>query len=84
MPTARTQKKARESREQSMLSDIENLDIMLGGNNLEREESESSNLGKRPENPRYDTLMNQHNQSHSNSREAEIRSYAQNGDSVRE
>ena len=32
-----------------MLSDIENLDIMLGGNHFQREESEDSNLAKRPE-----------------------------------
>ena len=38
MPTTRKQKKARKSREQDMLSDIENLDIMLGGNSLDREE----------------------------------------------
>ena len=44
MPTTRKQKKAGKSREQEMLSYIENLDIMLGGNSLEREESESSNL----------------------------------------
>ena len=67
-----------------MLSDIENLDIMLVGNNIEREESESSNLGRRLESPSYTALINQNVQLHSNSREAEIRSYAQNGHSVRE
>ena len=35
MPTARKQKKARKSREVELLSDIKNLDIMLGGNHLE-------------------------------------------------
>ena len=84
MPTSRKQKKARKSREQEMLSDIENLDIMLGGNNLEREESESSNFGRKPESPSYNVLLNQNVQSHSNSREAEIRSYTQNGYSMRE
>ena len=39
MPTSRKQKTARKSREQDMLSDIENLDIMLGGKSLDREES---------------------------------------------
>ena len=34
-----------------MLSGIENLDIMLGGNSLDREESISSNLGRRAESP---------------------------------
>ena len=57
---------------------------MLGGNNLEREESESSNSGRRPELPSYNALINQNVQSHSNSREAEIRSFAQNGHSLRE
>ena len=37
MPTTRKQKKARKSREADMLSDIKNLDIMLGGNKLEGE-----------------------------------------------
>ena len=59
MPTTRKQKKARKSREAEMLSNIENLDIMLSGNPLEREESEESNFGRMPENPSYDTLMNQ-------------------------
>ena len=41
MPTIRKQKsKARKSREADILSDIENLDIVLGGNRVEREESE--------------------------------------------
>ena len=48
MPTTRKQKKARKSREAEMLSNIENLDIMLSGNHLEREESENSNFGRRP------------------------------------
>ena len=59
MPTTRKQKKARKSREVNMLSDIENLDVMLGGNHLKRDESEISNHGRRPESPRYDTLLNQ-------------------------
>ena len=42
MPTTRNQKKARKSRGFEMLSDIENLDIMLGENHFngtERDES---------------------------------------------
>ena len=40
MPTIRKQKnRARKSREADMLSDIENLDIMLGSNHFERDES---------------------------------------------
>ena len=52
MPTTRKQKKARKSREAEMLSDIENLDIMLGGNHFdrnERSESVNSNQAGRPE-----------------------------------
>ena len=51
MPNTRKQKKARISRETNMLSDIENLDIKLGGNNLERKESESCNFWRRPDSP---------------------------------
>ena len=45
MPTTRKQKKARIFRETDMLSDNENLDIMLGENHSKRDESESSNPG---------------------------------------
>ena len=38
-----TESEARKSREADMLSDNKNLDIMLGSNQLEREESEFSN-----------------------------------------
>ena len=50
MPTTRKQKKARKSRGLEMLSDIENLDIMLGenhSNTREREGSLNSNLPRR-------------------------------------
>ena len=41
MPTTRKQEsKARKSRETDMLSDTENMDIMLGSNHFEREENE--------------------------------------------
>ena len=67
-----------------MLSDIENLDVMLGGNHSGRDESEMSNHGRRPERPSYDNfLLNQNVNSHLNSHEAEIRTYAQNGQSPR-
>ena len=52
MPTTRKQKKARKSRGIDMLSDIENLDIMLGENHFSRnegDESLSSNRARRPE-----------------------------------
>ena len=50
MPTTRKQKKTRKSRGLEMLSDIENLDIMLGENHFdtqEREGSLNSNLPRR-------------------------------------
>ena len=46
MSTTRKEKKARKSRGAEMLSDIENLDIMLRGNQLEREESEYDNSSR--------------------------------------
>ena len=52
MPITRKQKKARKSRGLDMLSDIENLDIMLGENHFERNErneSVNSNQADRPE-----------------------------------
>ena len=61
------------SREADMLSDIENLDVMLGGNHLERDESDISNYGRRPESPSYDTLLNQTSISNPNSLETEFR-----------
>ena len=73
MPTTRKQKKARKSREVDMLSDIGNLDVMFCGNHLERDESETSNCGRRPESLSYGTLLNQDSHSHPNSDEAEIR-----------
>ena len=42
MPTTRKQKKARKSRGLEMLSDIENLDIMLGENHFNRTERDGS------------------------------------------
>ena len=50
MPTTRKQKKARKSRGLEMLSDIENIDTMLGENHFntrERESSSNSNLHRR-------------------------------------
>ena len=40
MPTTRKQKKARKSRGLEMLSDIENIDIMLGENHFNARERE--------------------------------------------
>ena len=56
---------------------------MLGGNHLERDESEYSNYGRRPGSPSYGTLLHQGSNSHPNSHEAEIRTCAQIGQSSR-
>ena len=58
MPTTRKQKKARKSRGLEMLSDIENIDIMLGERHSEREESVNSNSVRRPESANSDTFEN--------------------------
>ena len=61
MPTTRRQKKARKSRGIEMLSDIENLDIMLGENHFGRngrDKSVSSNFGRRPGSTSADELEN--------------------------
>ena len=67
-----------------MLSDIETLDVMLGSNHLESEESEISGHGRRPESSSYDTLLNQNKNSHPHCHETEIRTYAQGGHNSRE
>ena len=72
--TTRKQKNARKSNEVDMLSDV-----ILGWNHLERDESEISTYGKRPEGPSYDTLLNQNSNTRPISQETKIRTYAQNG-----
>ena len=85
MPATKKQKsKARKSREAEMLSVLENVDIMLGSNRLEREESEFRNSVRRPESPSYNALANHDVNSHSNSIEEETRGYAGNGHNSRE
>ena len=52
MHTTRKQKKARKSRGLETLSDIENVDVMLGENHfngMRRQESSDSNSARRPE-----------------------------------
>ena len=59
MHTTRKQKKARKSRGIEMLSDIENLAIMLGENHFnrsERDENLNSNCARRPESTIKDGL----------------------------
>ena len=68
MPTTREQKKARTSRGLEIMSDIENLDVMLGGNHFDREECEDSILARRPKSASCNASVNEEN-SHLNSRE---------------
>ena len=61
MPVTRKQKKTRKSRGIEMLSDKENLDIMLGENHYswnERNESIYSNQARRPRSVSGDELVN--------------------------
>ena len=69
MPTTRKQKKAGNSRRVEMLSDIENLDIMLGGNHLEREGSEFGDSIRRPGSPNINAPETNEEDSYPNSRE---------------
>ena len=49
MPTTRKQKRGRKSRGSEILSDIENLDIMLSEKHSKREQSVESSSARRPE-----------------------------------
>ena len=58
MPTTRKQKKARKSRGLEMLSDIENIDIMLGENHFNAREREGSLNSNWPRRSRSSAAMN--------------------------
>ena len=58
MPTTRKQKKARKSRGLELLSDIENLDIMLGKRHSETDERVNSNSNSRPKSTTSDRFEN--------------------------
>ena len=75
-PTSQQKGNARKSRDADMLSDIENVEIWLGSNHLERERSNSV---RRRERPSYNALVNHDVNSHSNSRDVENVGYAGNG-----
>ena len=71
MPTARKQKKTRKSRGVEIISDIENVDMMLGENHFsrnERDESLSSNQTRRPESTFGDQFENNDENRYLNSR----------------
>ena len=82
MPTTRKQKKARKSRGLEILSDIKNLDIMLGGdryNGTERERSLDSNSVRRRESIMSNNLDNEDESLFSNCRNDEPRTSADLG-----
>ena len=82
MPTTRKQKKTRKSRGLEILSDIENLDIMLGGdryNGTERERSLESNSVRRRESIMSNNLDNEGESLFSNCRNDEPRTSADLG-----
>ena len=62
-----------------MISDIENIDILLGGNHFERGESEPSTSVRRPRSSSYNTLVNSGLNPNTNPREDEIRNYTEHG-----
>ena len=66
MHTTRKQKKARKSRGVEILSDIENLDLMLGDNQIKRGESEFSDSNRRPDSPNYNALEGNEEDSYPN------------------
>ena len=72
MPTTRRQKKARKSRGLEMFSDLENLDIMLGTRQSEREESVNSNRARRPESVNCNLFEKNEENLYLNPKEAEL------------
>ena len=72
MPVTRKRKnKTRRSSEADMISDLENMDVMIGSNHYESEDSEIGNSVRRPENPTTDALVDYNSNTYSTSRENE-------------
>ena len=88
MPTTRKQKEARKSRGLEILSDIENLDIMLGENHFNETERGESLCGtsiRRQDSVASDNLENEGMNpysDHRNSRVGTSAEYGQNSASV--
>ena len=79
MPVIRKQKsKARRSRKADMISDLENMDVMIRSGHFEREDREVGNSVKKPESPSYDALIDHNYNSDTKSRENEMRGFAGN------
>ena len=75
MPTSRKQKKARKSRGLEILSDIENLNVMLGENHFnetERDDSFDGTSIRRQESVISDNLENEGMNPYSNHRNLEL------------
>ena len=75
MPTTRKQKKARRSRGLEILSDIENLDIMLGENHfndMRRDESLDETSVRRQESVTSNNLENEEMDLHSDHRNPKL------------
>ena len=79
MTTRKQKSKARKSKDAEMLSDLENIDIMLGSNHFERDDSDIGKSARRPESLSHDALEDHNTNSHSNSGENEIRRFTGNG-----
>ena len=61
-----------------MISDMENMEVMIGRNNYAEDDSEFGDFARRPESPNYETLIDHNSNSNSNSRENEIRRFTEN------
>ena len=69
MPVTRKEKsKARRSREAEMISDLENMDVMIGSGHSGREDIEFGNSVRRPESHRYDALTDNNSNSQAQER----------------
>ena len=65
-----------------MFSDMENLDIMLGGRHSQREESVNSNHARRPESMNSNLFENNEENLYLNPRETELGELGQNSTSA--
>ena len=79
MPTTRKQKIAKKSRGLELLSDIENLDVMLGEDQMGREESLDSTSARRHESVTSNNLENEDEGSFPNHRNTNVKANADYG-----
>ena len=84
LSTRKQNRKTRTSREAEMLSDLKNMDLMIGSNHFEGEDSEFGNTARRPESASYYALVHHNTYSFSISGENEIKRFARNGRNSRE